>query len=137
MFIRAAALIIFALPAHADTICDRFENLETAPPAVSEQSLQNMNCQTSIALGGATSTHCAWGFAYRSVAATMVFDDFLNRVSACGPAIPQTGPEVSHPDSYDLRQFQVGDKTVSVSLKDKGALSQTYDFLRVTTQAGG
>jgi hypothetical protein len=91
-----------------------------------------MHCQTSIALGGATSAHCAWGFAYRSVASQQVFEDFLNRIAACGTPITQTGPEVSHPDSYDLRQFQVDGKTVSVSLKDKGALAQTYVFLRVT-----
>ena len=62
----------------------------------------------------------------------MVFEDFLHRVSDCGAPIVQTGPLVSHPDSYHLRQFQVDEKTVSVSLKDKGALAQTYVFLRVT-----
>lgn len=132
MFLRAAALIAFASQSQADAICDRLDVLETAPPTVSDQSLQNMNCQTSIALGGAKSVHCAWGFAYRSAAATMVFEDVLTRIAACGTPIDQTGPEVSHPDSYDLRQFQVDDKTVSVSLKDKGALAQTYVFLRVT-----
>ena len=93
---------------------------------------QPANCTHSRGLGGALSLHCARAFEYRSTDATMAFDSLLGQVSSCAAAIDRDDQSVSHPDSYDLHQFQLDTGTVSVSLKDKASLAQTYLFLRVS-----
>jgi hypothetical protein len=92
------------------------------------------NCTHSRGLEGALSLHCAQAFEYRSADATIAFDSLLGQVSLCAAAIDRDDQSVSHPDSYDLRQFQLDTGTVSVSLKDKASLAQTYLFLRVSQQ---
>jgi hypothetical protein len=59
------------------------------------------------------------------------FESLLGQVEACANPIAADPSSVNHPDSYDLRQFSSGVGMISVSLKDKGALNQTYVFLRV------
>ena len=87
-------------------------------------------CTRSLGLGGVVSHTCAWGFDYRSEDATEAFEDLLQDVSACAAELALDEPSVSHPDSYDLRQFEMPEAIISVSLKDKAALSETYVFLR-------
>lgn len=90
-------------------------------------------CRTARALSGAQTYHCAWKFPYRSAAASRVFDSFSRALKDCFPQEAQGAADqaVNHPDSYDLRQYMVGEVDVSVSLKDKGALQQTYVFIGV------
>ena len=95
-----------------------------------EDAFSNAECSTSLVLGGGTSFDCAWGFDYRSVEATLAFELLVEQVAECGELITAQDQQVSHPDSYDLRQYSVDGKEVSVSLKDKGALNQTYVFFR-------
>ena len=80
-------------------------------------------------MGGGRSLHCMWAFAYRSEAATQAFETLLNQIGKCGGDSAVQDQDVNHPDFYDLRLFSVADNTVGVSLKDKGALSQTLVFL--------
>jgi len=89
-------------------------------------------CGTSLALSGARSVHCAWPFAYRAQAATQTFVQVSELLSRCLDADSPASDDqiVNHPDSYDLRVFVTDQVTVSVSLKDKGALQQTFVFLR-------
>ena len=47
------------------------------------------------------------------------------------PALVAQGAEVNHPDSYDQRMFDIGDVSLSLSLKDKGALQKTVIYLLV------
>ncbi len=106
---------------------------ETSPFCASlgtEQAFTNAECSTSLVLGGGTSFDCAWGFEYRSVEANDAFEILVEQVAECGALITVQDQLVSHPDSYDLRQYSVDGKEVSVSLKDKGALNQTYVFFR-------
>lgn len=95
-----------------------------------EQAFTDADCSTSLVLGGGTSFDCAWGYDYRSVEASEAFEVLVGQVAECGDLITAQDQQVSHPDSYDLRQFSVDGKEVSVSLKDKGALNQTYVFFR-------
>ena len=57
----------------------------------------------------------------------------LDGVTSCfgAGAVVSSDTGVNHPDTYDLQMFRTVAGTVSVSLKDKGALQQTYVFLRI------
>lgn len=90
-------------------------------------------CSRTLELGGIIAVTCGWAYSYRSDAALGTFAMLLNDVEACGKAIVGDESLVSHPDSYDLRLFAVGSAEISVSLKDKGALQQTWVFLRAGT----
>ncbi|MEP1993424.1 MAG: hypothetical protein ABJJ09_17505 [Ascidiaceihabitans sp.] len=90
-------------------------------------------CGTSLLISGARSSHCAYPFEYRADVAQQVFDDLAQLMTHCvGPEVPeQTGKNgVNHPDSYDQKTFQADNGSISLSLKDKGNLNQTYIFLR-------
>lgn len=75
-------------------------------------------------------TTVSGGGDYRSDAASEAFISLVDQDATCGKLITAQDQQVSHPDSYDLRQFNVNGTEVSVSLKDKGALNQTYVFFR-------
>jgi hypothetical protein len=94
-------------------------------------ALAQVDCAPSCGLGGTVALHCAWPFEYRSAQALDAFDSLLGQVAACADPIAADPSSVSQPDSYDLRQFHSRMGVIRVSLKDKGALNQTYVFLRV------
>lgn len=125
MRIAAALLGLVPLGAGAET-ADFCASLTTEHP------FPEAECSTSLILGGGTSIDCAWAFDYRSDDATGAFERLVADVAECGTAINEKDQQVSHPDSYDLRRFVVEGKEVSVSLKDKGALDETYVFVRIS-----
>ena len=145
MKIRFAHLILIIplvlgshLSAQTEAFCDRLENLMVQAGDgvmtsfhLSSRALAQVDCAPSRGLGGTVALHCAWPFEYRSMQALDAFDYLLGQVAACANPIAADPSSVSHPDSYDLRQFSSGMGVISVSLKDKGALNQTYVFLRV------
>jgi hypothetical protein len=98
---------------------------------LSSRTLTQVECAPSRGLSGTVALHCAWPFEYRSVQSLDAFESLLGQVAACANPIAADTSSVNHPDSYDLRQFSSGVGVISVSLKDKGALNQTYVFLRV------
>lgn len=77
--------------------------------------------------------HCNWAYPFRSPQATGAFEALFDEVAVClGPdATPTSDDGVNHPDTYDLRRFEGQGMAVDVSLKDKGALQQSYVFLKV------
>ena len=66
----------------------------------------------------------------------MAFEDLVGAVADCGKVRQpkKAAADVNHPDSFDQKVFDVGAGRVSVSLKDKGALQQTYIFVRATAK---
>ena len=93
-------------------------------------------CTTSRMLGSAHSVDCRWSYPYRDVLALHAFEDLLAMVTQCtDEEIVEDEAQVNHPDSYDLRQFRLGESVVSLSLKDKGALGQSLVFLRASQPA--
>ena len=90
-------------------------------------------CAMARALSGAKVYHCAWAFEYRAVGAYSAFDSLDRSLMECFEDRAQLsgGQSVNHPDSYDLRQYQVGQAKVTLSIKDKSALQSTYVFVRV------
>jgi hypothetical protein len=92
-----------------------------------------VKCQLSMTLKGGIAHHCGWPFAFRASEARAAFEAMLDSVAEClGEGAEVTSDlGVNHPDTYDLKTFHAEAGTVSVSLKDKGALQQTYVFLRI------
>lgn len=92
------------------------------------------SCKPVLSLGGGRTYHCSWKFPYRSDAANRAFEDRLRTIESCiGDGTEMTQDQgVNHPDFYDLREYQFGEGKVSISIKDKGGLQNTYVFIAVT-----
>ena len=91
------------------------------------------NCGRSVGLTGSVNRHCSWSFPFRSEQAQLFFDDLDSSLSSCGDTDNNRDSEkpVNHPDTYHQIAYTNGDVSVTVSLKDKSALGETYVFLRV------
>ncbi|WP_371224202.1 hypothetical protein [Roseovarius sp. 2305UL8-3] len=102
--------------------------------ALAARIAPNPVCATSLSQSGQTSQHCRWGFDYRAAAAEALYAQIEQISAACFGDISATpnAPDVNHPDSYLIRQFTGQGIEVSVSLKDKAALDQSFVFWRVT-----
>lgn len=76
---------------------------------------------------------CRWDFPYRATQAYQTYDAFVERMSGCigQRATMHSDQSVNHPDYYDLRRFELTQADVSVSVKDKAALENTFVFIRV------
>ena len=93
-------------------------------------NLDNAVCQRVVVLGAGDQAVCHWKFDFRAKAAEDRFVHVGQVLQGCfGNALPpQVG--VNHPDSYTQKIFETGDGKVSVALKDKGGLAESYVFLR-------
>jgi hypothetical protein len=104
-------------------------NFVTAPASLKTAE----NCRMVRSLAGGNAYHCSWKFPYRDAAAQTVFEDFNQSLRSCfagGQEVVQD-VGVNHPDSYTQHQHLTDDVVVSVSIKDKGALQETYVFVNV------
>lgn len=89
------------------------------------------NCSSSKALGGGSSDDCYWRFEYRSERAIAGFAKLASLLKACSTQlVSEAEPGVNHPDSYEQLQATYSTVELSLSLKDKAALSESYIFLR-------
>ncbi|MCY4336233.1 MAG: hypothetical protein OXC60_16375 [Litoreibacter sp.] len=121
-------LLLFGAAAQAQTgVCGPLASF-----VIGDEGLEGATCTTSRLLGGGASKDCYWSFDFRSDAARAWFEDHAKLLRHCadGP-VTQQGARVNHPDSFDQLTAHVENREVSLSLKDKGALSQTLVFLRV------
>lgn len=90
-------------------------------------------CDVTAQLDG-KAYHCVWKYPYRSEAASAAFSELARAIERCvgDGATVRNDPRVNHPDSYDLRVYELERATVSVSVKDKVALDGTFLFVRVS-----
>ncbi|MEM8653680.1 MAG: hypothetical protein AAGF36_02965 [Pseudomonadota bacterium] len=130
--IRALILALSTSAAHADTYCTDLTALTngTATDIALPSGTQG-TCTTSLDLSGTRALNCRWPFDYRAKAATETFFVLLDATTQCLNTDGLSDQGVNHPDSYDLREFTTETAQVSLSIKDKGALQQTFIFLRV------
>lgn len=130
--IRFAILALSATAVHANTYCTDLMALTNGiTTKIALPMGQVGNCTTSLDLSGARALSCSWPFDYRAQAATDTFVELLDTTTQCLNTDGLTDQGVNHPDSYDLRTFETDSMQVSISIKDKGALQQTFIFLRV------
>lgn len=89
-------------------------------------------CATVRVLGAGVMHVCRWEYVYRSPDARGAFEKLNEKLKSCfGERTQEVHDQgVNHPDFYDLRQYQIGDVWLSVSMKDKGALRKSYVSLR-------
>ncbi|WP_299288665.1 hypothetical protein [uncultured Tateyamaria sp.] len=128
----AFAVLLSATAVHADTYCADLTALANGSSSeIAMPSGAIGTCSTSLDLTGARALNCRWPFDYRAQAATDAFTELLDATAQCLDTDGVTDQGVNHPDSYDLRTFTTDTAQVSVSIKDKGALQQTFIFLRV------
>lgn len=132
----ALALMLWPQVAFGQSFCLALETVIAAVPNAEVVTValpgtgSVADCTRSLELGGTRAVTCGWPFAYRDAQAVAAFERLLTDVGACGTVAGRDDARVSHPDSYDLRMFRVGEAEINVSLKDKGALSETWLFLR-------
>ena len=83
--------------------------------------------------------HCTWTFPLRAQRATDSFDAFAGKLDGClaQRATIHNDRSVNHPDSYTARRYDLEQAEVSLSVKDKAALGNTFIFIRVQGRNGG
>ncbi|WP_187430332.1 hypothetical protein ROLI_027350 [Roseobacter fucihabitans] len=90
-------------------------------------------CTLGRALSGGNTYHCAWNYPFRDDAANMAFEAFNLMMRECfknrSEKIEDTG--VNHPDTYYQIHHILDEVVVSVSLKDKSSLQETYLFVGI------
>ena len=117
-----------AVPAAADTFCAQLQNM--AGQVLDLPDGSQGTCSVSLNLSGEQANTCRWPFDYRAPEATLAFTALLDAATECLGTEAVADQGVNHPDSYDLRTFDTDQIQVAISIKDKGALQQTYVFLR-------
>lgn len=88
-------------------------------------------CGTAQSETGKAEDFCAWRFEQSDPSAQTIFSNHVSALENCAQALP-SDQRVNHPDSYDLRVFTLDAQTISISLKEKFALSASYIFIRVS-----
>lgn len=88
-------------------------------------------CSTYTNQGAGTSVSCYWDFPFRDDAANRQATMLWSMLQRCHVGVKSTPDlRVNHPDSYRLKEWKVGSRLYSVSVKDKGALNKTLVFFR-------
>ena len=132
----AITLSLAPLIVSADPFCQSLGDFAAQAGAQSKPSIElpfegpRPDCSRSLDLRGVWSVTCGWGYAYRSDDASEAFHVLLDLIEVCGRYIGEDTAQVNHPDSYALHMFSIQETQISVSIKDKGALAQTWVFLR-------
>lgn len=139
-----AIAVATSAQAQADPVCERVSafvgEAERWTPGSADVAihlpsifLAEGQCGSSLSMSGHHSLHCGWAFPYRATAATLAFEKLAVRIETCEGArqLKNAGNGVNHPDTFDQRRIRFAGGTVSVSLKDKVALQETYILLRV------
>lgn len=136
---RLAALsvgLVLTSEAQAELLCEDlnafFDQVRSEPKTLPDPLPGAQGCGVSKTIDGTEAVHCNWSYPYRGAEAKAAIDQIVRSIHSCfaDAAVAAVDLGVNHPDSYDLRQFLVDGALVSVSLKDKSALGETYVFLR-------
>ena len=94
---------------------------------------EEVQCSVSRVLGGGRSEDCFWRFQFRSDAARQHFESLKREMKNCSDGPLQVeASDVNHPDSFEQITADVRGISMSLSLKDKGGLSETLVVLRRT-----
>jgi len=129
---RSLAVLIsamLALPALASN-CEVIRRMDAY--AGTKVVPQDTTCTTFLTETGKTGASCYWVFGFRDPKARAFAADLSGTLRACrdGASLKED-QRVNHPDSYDLQSLRTSEGIYSISIKDKGALNQTFVFLRL------
>lgn len=139
-----AFLLTLGAPAHAASLCTGIAPVLDGLRASGDTALSDaaLDLEGAAACGVAreaagASHYCYWEHPFRSDEAKAQVDDLERELHKC---LSLTGEgtqdqSVNHPDSYDLRTYDIVGASISLSLKDKGALNRSLVFLRISALA--
>lgn len=142
-YVALTAPFVLSLSANAEVFCDELQALTPVANVNFKGAKGNVQtpdtltsadkCSMVQGLSGANAFHCSWKFGFRESAATEAFDRMNQKITACFPNSEQavTDEGVNHPDSYQQFEYTSDKLRLSLSIKDKGALQETYVFLSV------
>ncbi len=127
--------------AHANT-CITFEdaiqqastNFETPPvtPFTIYGIMPNL-CDVATTSDGIKIYHCRWDYGYRTSDAAELLRTINIDIQRClGIQSRKIEDGVNHPDTYEQRLYRLGDINISLSLKDKAALNQSFVSLQIS-----
>ncbi|WP_120499236.1 hypothetical protein [Roseovarius sp. EL26] len=131
--------VLCALPfsAEAQDLCHEVRAIALSLQQGAHQTIELNgvgDCRAVQERAGAKGVFCQQAYPYRAADATSRFMELNRDISEClqSQAVVSQDQTVNHPDFYDLYQYNLDQVTVSVSLKDKASLQQTFVFLRIT-----
>ena len=121
-----------AFPGFAESDCQLANTIKMLISNNLVAAVDEVHCQTYLSQSGSEGASCAWTFPYRAKEAVEFYDRARREIARCHLKAPASASDlrVNHPDSYDLEEFVGEDGTMSVSLKDKGALGNSFVFIR-------
>ena len=128
------ALMALMLPAGAWAAdCQMLEDLTSYEATT--QVPEGATCAPYLTLTGQGAVSCHWAFGFRDTAAKTWAETLWATLTTCHAGAP-LAPDlrVNHPDSYDLREWVVGQDVYRVSVKDKSGQDRTLVFLRFEPQ---
>lgn len=126
--------------AHANS-CIAFEdmiqqsgtNFETLPATPDIYGVAPQLCDVAISSDGIKIYHCRWDYDYRAIAASELMRTLNLEIQKClGVQSRKIEDGVNHPDTYEQRLYRLGDINISLSLKDKAALNQSFVSLQIS-----
>ena len=89
-------------------------------------------CDLATSSDGVRIYHCRWDFGYRATEAAELLRTINIEVQRCfGLQSRKIEDGVNHPDTYEQRLYRLGGINISLSLKDKAALSQSFVSLQI------
>ncbi|MEM7240517.1 MAG: hypothetical protein AAF501_22165 [Pseudomonadota bacterium] len=135
--VLAAAL---GAPAGGETLCstvvDAIDQINGPDASNAQLDLSGAASCGSARESGGMALYCYWEHPFRADAAQRQVDDLDAGLRRCLglPADGVADQSVNHPDTYDLRTYDRDAFQISLSLKDKGALSRSLVFLRISSK---
>ena len=126
--------------AHANS-CATFEdiiqkaskNYESLPSTPNIYSVTPDLCDVALTSDGVKLYHCRWDYGYRATDAFELLRTLNTEIEQClGVQSRKIEDGVNHPDTYEQRLYRLGEINISLSLKDKAALSQSFVSLQIS-----
>jgi len=144
----ASIIVLFACPtnAYSGSFCSTLGKLTEHPPAYdqvvssteifSKNDLDPHPASCELSSSSQYVLTCTWQFPYHSPVATDNFRKLQNIIKACvnGSANFTRDQNVNHPDYYEAYYIDFRDHILSVTIKDKIGLQNTFIFLRARSE---
>lgn len=126
--------IAIACAAFEDVVQKASENYASSPGSpIKIYGIIPNTCDIATSPDGIRIYHCRWDYTYREPAAVELMRTINIEIQKClGVQSRKIEDGVNHPDTYEQRLFRLGDINISLSLKDKAALNQSFVFLRIS-----
>lgn len=108
-----------------------YQSAPKTPPAT--DTVTPAKCDIATDIDGTRIYHCRWDYSYRAQEAVKLMADINTDIERClGVQSRKIEDGVNHPDTYEQRLYRLGGINISLSLKDKAGLSQSFVSLQIS-----